>query len=66
MDKNQLLTLGIHYLALLCVVFLVLFIVRTLVGTVGFWVEFGIVLVVAALYRPVVRRLGIAPSAWED
>lgn len=66
MDTNQLIEVALHYVAMLIAVFLVLFVVRTLVGTVGFWIELLIVLVVAASYRPAVRRLDIAPSAWEE
>ena len=66
MDAHQLIELGLHYVAMLFAVFLVLLVVRTLVGSVGFWIELGIVVVVAAAYRPVVRNLGIAPAAWED
>lgn len=64
-DKEQLLELVPHYVAMLLLVFLVLAVVRELVGDLGFWVEFVLIVVVVFLYRPVVVQLGIAPSSWE-
>ena len=66
MDRNQLIELVPHYLAMLLLVFLILAIVPTVVGEIGFWVEFAIVIVVVFAYRPIVVRLGVAPSVWED
>ena len=65
MDKEQLLEVVPHYVALIVVLFLVLTIVRAVVGEVGFWIELLIAIAVAALYRPVVLSLGVAPSSWE-
>jgi hypothetical protein len=65
MDKEQLLELVPHYLAMLLIVFGVLAAVRVGVRQLDFWVEFAIVLLVAFAYRPVVVRLGVAPSLWE-
>ncbi|ELY54550.1 hypothetical protein QA600_11020 [Natronococcus sp. A-GB1] len=66
MDTDRLLELVPHYVAMLLLVFLVLGIVRTLVGDVGFWVDLAIIFVLVFLYRPAVQALGIAPSAWEE
>lgn len=66
MDSERLLEVVPHYVALLLLVFLVLSVVRSVAGDVGFWIELLIVLVVGSLYRPLVQRLGIGPSAWED
>ncbi|WP_205254032.1 MULTISPECIES: hypothetical protein [Halostella] len=66
LNSNRLLEVVPHYVALLLLVFLVLSVVRSLAGDVGFWIELLIVLVVGSLYRPVVQRLGIGPSAWGD
>ena len=66
MDRNQLLELVPHYLAMLLLVFLILAIVPSIIGEIGFWVEFAIVIVVVFAYRPIVVRLGVAPSVWED
>jgi len=51
---------------MLLLLFLVLAVVRALVGETGFWTELAIVLLIAVSYRPVVRRLGVAPSAWKE
>jgi hypothetical protein len=65
MDTDRLLELAPHYLAMFVLVFLVLAIVRAVVGEIGFWVEMAIILVVVFMYRPFVTRLGIGPSGWE-
>ncbi len=65
MDLNRLLEVVPHYIAMLILVFSTLAIVRSVVGDLGFWIEFAIILVVAFAYRPLVVRLGIAPSAWK-
>lgn len=54
-----------HYLAMLILIFLVLGVVRVTVGELGFWIELVIVLVIAFVYPPLVRRLDVAPSSWE-
>jgi hypothetical protein len=66
MDRNQLIELVPHYLAMLLLVFVVLAIVQSVAGEIGFWIEFAIVILVVFAYRPVVVRLGVAPSVWED
>lgn len=65
MDTNQLKEVVPHYFAMLILVFLVLAIVRAVVGDVGFWIELVIISIVVFSYRPIVFRLGIAPSGWE-
>jgi cytosine/uracil/thiamine/allantoin permease len=65
MDTDRLLELAPHYVAMLVLVFLVLAGVRAVAGEIGFWVELVIVIGVVFAYRPVVVRLGIAPSEWE-
>ena len=66
MDTSRLLELLAHYLAMLLLIFLVLALVRAAVGEIGFWIELGVVVVVAFLYRPLVARLGVAPRAWRE
>lgn len=66
MDKNQLVKLVPHYIAMLLLVFLVLSVVRTAAGEIGFWIELAIVVVIVFLYRPIVVRLGLAPSSWKE
>ncbi|HMB49760.1 hypothetical protein [Natronoarchaeum rubrum] len=65
MDRDQLLELVPHYVALVVLLLLALTAVRVLVGDVGLWVELLIAFVIAVGYRPLVARLGYAPSAWE-
>jgi hypothetical protein len=65
MNTDRLMELAPHYIAMFLSVFLVLTIVQTAVGEVGFWVELAIVVAVVFVYRPVVVRLGVAPSGWE-
>ena len=65
-DTDRLAELVPHYVAMLALVFLVLTAVRAVAGPVGFWVELVVVVVVVFAYRPVVLRLGVAPSSWEE
>lgn len=65
MDTDRLIELAPHYVAMLILVFLILAIVRAAVGDIGFWIELVIVFVVVFAYRPIVLRLGVAPSGWE-
>ena len=65
MDTDRLLELVPHYVAMFVLVFLILAVVRALVGEIGFWIELAIIIAVVFVYRPVVMRLGIGPSHWE-
>ena len=65
-NLNLLVETAFHYLTMLFVIFLALSGLRATVGDLGFAIELGIVLLIAIAYRPVVRRLGIAPTAWEN
>jgi len=65
MDKNTLIELIPHYVGMLILVFGILGIVQLSIGQVGFLIEFAIVVTIAVAYRPLVLRLGIAPSTWE-
>lgn len=65
LDRDTLLELVPHYVALIALVFAVLAAVEAVVGPLGFWVELALVFAVAIAYRPLVLRLGVAPSAWE-
>lgn len=64
-DAATILELAPHYLAMLVVVSLALGVLRTAVGGVGIVIELVVILVIVFLYPFVVRRLGVAPSAWE-
>ena len=65
MDTETLVELLPHYVGMLILVFGVLTTVQLAVGSVDFLVEFVIVVTIAVAYRPLVLRLGIAPSSWE-
>jgi hypothetical protein len=65
MDTDRLKELAPHYIAMFAAVFVVLTVIQATVGAVGFWIEMAIVVVVVFAYRPVVLRLGIAPSGWK-
>lgn len=65
MDRDDLVEITPHYVAILLLVFLVLSVVGPLLGDVSFWLELVIILVIAFLYRFVVVRLGVAPTAWK-
>lgn len=65
MDREQLIELVPHYVAMLILVFLTLTIVSAVVGEIGFWIELAFIVVVVLAYRPIVVRLGVGPSIWE-
>lgn len=65
MDTTRILELLVHYAVMLFLVFGALALMRSVVGDMGFWVELVVVIVIAFSYRPIVLRLGVAPSAWE-
>lgn len=65
MDTDTLVDLVPHYVGMLILVFGTLTVVQMAVGQVGFLLEFAIVVTIAVAYRPLVLRLGIAPSTWE-
>ena len=64
MNLDGLKELAPHYAVLMILVFLVLTAVQAVVGEIGFWMELAIVLVIVFAYRPIVVRLGVAPSGW--
>jgi hypothetical protein len=66
MNKDTLVDLLPHYLAMLFLVFLVLDVVRTFAGAIDFWLEIVIIAAIVFAYRPVVLRLGVAPNSWEE
>lgn len=65
MDKAGLIELVPHYIAMLLLLFLLLAVIRALLGEMNFWIELLVALSVAFAYRPIVQRLGVAPSVWE-
>ena len=65
MDTDRLMELAPHYIAMFILIFLIIAIVRAVVGEIGFWTELAIIIAIVFVYRPVVTRLGIGPSGWE-
>ncbi|WP_224271084.1 hypothetical protein [Haloprofundus salinisoli] len=65
MNRDHVLAVVPHYLAMFLVIAGVLAATDAFFGGLGFWIELAIVIVVASLYRPVVRHLRIAPEPWQ-
>jgi len=65
-DKEKILELLPHYVAILVIMFLVLSVVRSALGEMRFLVELVVIVVVVSLYRVAVSYLGVAPSSWEQ
>ena len=65
MDTDRLMEIAPHYVAMFILVFLILAVVRALVGEIGFWTELAVIFAIVFVYRPIVTRLGIGPSEWE-
>lgn len=65
MDKDQLLELALYYIAMLLLVFFILEVAQAVVGTVAFWLELVIILVVVFAYRYIAVWLGVDPSGRE-
>jgi len=66
MDWHRHLELAPHYLANLVLVLLAVGALRRVAGDPGIAVELVAVVAVVLAYPSVVRRFGVAPSAWED
>lgn len=66
MDRDTLLALAPHYAVMLVLVFVVLGVWRSIVGDIGLLEEFAVIAVIVFSYRPVVKRLGVAPEPWQD
>jgi hypothetical protein len=63
-EREQLVELVPHYLAMLLLMLVALWAIRTVAGDLGFWVELVVLVAIVTVYRPVVKRLGVAPSLW--
>lgn len=66
MDRDELKEVAPHYAAMILLVYLALGILWITVGGLGFWGDLVIVVAIVVAYRPVVMRLGIGPSSWEQ
>jgi hypothetical protein len=65
MDRDQLIAIVPHYVAMLVLVYIVLFLIEAMVGDLTFWIEVVLIIVVVFAYRPLVLWLGVGPSSWE-
>jgi len=65
MNRDELVELVPHYVALLVVMFLILGVLRAAIPGLAFWAEVIVIFVIVVAYRMAVKRLGYAPSAWE-
>lgn len=66
MIRRRSLELVPHYLANLLLIIIAVGGLRLTVGNLGILVELPIVIAVVLAYPTIVRRLGVAPSAWEE
>lgn len=66
MNRDTLLALAPHYAVMLVLVFVALGVWRSIVGDIGLLEEFAVIAVIVFSYRPVVKRLGVAPEPWQD
>lgn len=66
MDRDTLLALAPHYAVMLLIVFVVLGVWRQTFGELDLLGEFIIIAAIVFGYRPVVKRLGVAPEPWRD
>lgn len=66
MDRDWIVDVAPHYVAMLLLVYLALGALRVAVGELGFWVELVIIAAIVFLYRPAVLWLGVGPDAWTE
>lgn len=64
MDTDTIRAVAPHYIAMLVLVYAVVFALRTLVQ-IGFWAEIVVIAALVFGYRYAVVRLGMAPEAWQ-
>ena len=65
MDRSTLTYLGLHYVVLIIVIFLLVVAIEGVAGTVPLWAGVVVAIVVGLAYPRVVVPLGIAPERWE-
>jgi hypothetical protein len=63
-EREQLVELVPHYIAMLLLMLVALWALRSAFGQLGFWVELVVLVAIVTVYRPLVKRLGVAPSLW--
>jgi hypothetical protein len=64
MDTANLRAVLPHYVAILLLSLLVLGVTGAVLGEPSIWVQLVVVVVVVAVYRVVLGRLGLLPDAW--
>lgn len=65
MTRSRIAGLVLHYLVSLLLILGTIWGLRSLVGDLGIVVELPIVVAIVLAYPRIVRRLGVAPAAWE-
>lgn len=65
MDTDRIIEAAPHYVAILIIAYLVLYVIENVVGQMGFLAELLIIIVVVFVYRFIAIRLGIEPSIWK-
>lgn len=65
MTRSRIAGLVPHYLVSLLLILGTIWGLRSLVGDLGIVVELPIVVVIVLAYPTIVRRLDVAPAAWE-
>jgi hypothetical protein len=66
MDRDTVLQLAPHYVAMFALVLIAIGVIGQFVDDIGLLLRLAIVFVVVFSYRPIVLRLGLAPSVWEQ
>lgn len=66
MDRDVILALAPHYAAMLLFVFAAIGAWESWIGPLDLIGEFLLIAVVVFAYRPIVKRLGVAPDPWRD
>jgi hypothetical protein len=66
MDRDTVLQLAPHYVAMFALVLIAIGVLGQFVGDIGLLLRLVTVFVVVFSYRPLVLRLGVAPDVWEQ
>lgn len=65
-DRDDLVELVPHYVAMILLAIATLFLLDQMTEDLNFWIETAVLVVVLIAYRPLVHRLGLAPSLWRE
>lgn len=64
-DTDRIIEILPHYVAMVILITVILALIRTTIGELGFVIEVLLVLPIVFAYPFIARRLGIAPSGWD-